>query len=458
MIEVLVVVGPGVVADAGLLEEIAAREFTAAGVSGTLVHARHASQVLSLLSSPSSPSSPEGAGGVVVLPGPSAEVRSLIGRDLGAVVWVDVERADGVTAGEGATHLHGRGVGGLAWGIRHAVHRVRHPSRRIAYGPLPEQWGELYLPDADEPPVVMLIHGGYWRSIWAADIMGPLCADLVGRGLAVWNLEYRRPDLHGWDATTADVAAGLAALATAHAAPHGSDALPPDALPPDLLPPDLLPSGALPAGVDRTVVLDLTRVTVVGHSAGAQLALRAVADAVAGEASATGGAQAAAGEAYAAGEACEAGGAHAVDRARADGGACTAGEARAVGGVRVVMVVSLAGVLDLVEGDRRWVGTGAVGAALGGRAPEGQVAVPPYADASPLLRLPLGVRQLVVQGAADDLDLVDFSRRYARAAEEAGDEVTYLEMPGDHFDVINPATPIWQATARALAGGPASRG
>ncbi|MBE1585115.1 alpha/beta hydrolase [Nonomuraea angiospora] len=395
MIEVLVVVGPGVVADAGLLEEIAAREFAAAGVSGTLVHARDASHVLSLLSSP------EGAGCVVVLPGPSGEVRSLIGRDLGAVVWVDVERADGVTAGEGATHLHGRGVGGLAWGIRHAVHRVRHPSRRIAYGPLPEQWGELYLPDlpdAGEPPVVVLVHGGYWRSIWAADIMGPLCADLAGRGLAVWNLEYRRPDLHGWDATTADVAAGLAALAAARA-------------------PD-----EHPQSTDGAAALDLTRVAVVGHSAGAQLALRAVADA-AGEA---------------------AGGAHAV-----------------AGGARVVLAVSLAGVLDLVEGDRRWVGTGAVGAALGGRAPEGRAA-PPYADASPLLRLPLRVRQLVVQGAADDLDLVDFSRRYARAAVEAGDEVTYLEMPGDHFDVINPATPIWQATAetiaQALAGGPTPRG
>ncbi|MFI6735572.1 alpha/beta hydrolase [Nonomuraea sp. NPDC050451] len=405
MIEVLVIVGPGLVADDGLLEEIAAREFAAAGVSGTLVHARDASHVLSLLSSPSSPG---GAGCAVVLPGPSAEVRSLIGRDLGAVVWVDVERADGVTAGKGATHLHGRGISGPAWAIRHAVHRVRHPSRRIAYGPLPEQWGELYLPDADEPPVVMLIHGGYWRSIWAADIMGPLCADLARRGLAVWNLEYRRPDLHGWDATTADVAAGLAALATVDVATAaltmaaGSDALPPGA--------DRSPAAAL----------DLTRVAVVGHSAGAQLALRAVADAAAGEAGAAGGARAAEGVA---------------------------------GGVGVVMAVSLAGVLDLVEGDRRWVGTGAVGAALGGRAPgpgEGQAA-PPYADASPLLRLPLRVRQLIVQGAADDLDLVDFSRRYARAAERAGDDVTYLEMPGDHFDVINPATPIWQATAEAIA-------
>ncbi|MBB5784206.1 alpha/beta hydrolase family protein [Nonomuraea jabiensis] len=466
MIEVLVVVGPGLVADAGLLEEIAAREFAAAAVSGTLVHARDASDVLSLLSAR------EGAGCAVVLPGPSAEVRSLIGRDLGAVVWVDIERADGVTAGKGAAHLHGRGIGGLGWGIRHAVHRVRHPSRRIAYGPLPEQWGELYLPDAEQPPVVMLVHGGYWRSIWAADIMGPLCADLAGRGLAVWNLEYRRPDLHGWDATTADVAAGLAALATAlpsDALPSDalpSDALPPDALRPDALPPDALPPGALSPGADGTAALDLTRVAVVGHSAGAQLALRAVADAAAGGAfpaggaraaaggaSAAGGAQAAAGEVWPAGGArVAAGGAYPASGARA-----AAGEDGAGGGVRVVMAVSLAGVLDLVEGDRRWVGTGAVGAALGGRAPEGRVE-PPYADASPLLRLPLRVRQLVVQGAADDLDLVDFSRRYARAAEQAGDEVTYLEMPGDHFDVINPATPIWQATARALVEDPASRG
>ncbi|MFD2350938.1 alpha/beta hydrolase [Nonomuraea ferruginea] len=61
-------------------------------------------------------------------------------------------------------------------------------------------------------PVVVLVHGGYWRSVWAADLMEALCADLTARGFAVWNLEYRRPDLHGWDATTADVAAGMEAL------------------------------------------------------------------------------------------------------------------------------------------------------------------------------------------------------------------------------------------------------
>ncbi|GAA3237380.1 alpha/beta hydrolase [Nonomuraea helvata] len=380
MSEVLVVVGPGVVADAALLQEIATREFATLGVSGTLVHARDASHVLSLVN---------GAASAVVLPGPSDEVRALIGRPLGAVVWVDVERADGVMAGAGAAHLHGRGISGLAWGIRHAVHRVRHPSRRIAYGELPDQWGELYLPGGAEGgqavPVVVLVHGGYWRSIWAADLMEPLCADLAGRGFAVWNLEYRRPDLHGWHATTADVAAGLAALTTIS---------------------------------EAAAALDLGKVAVVGHSAGAQLALRAAAD--------------------------------------------RAAQSGALGGeARIVLAVSLAGVLDLVQGDRRRLSSGAVGSALGAPAPAPAAASAPghpaddeaarlYAESSPLLRVPLHVRQLIVQGTADDLDLVDFSRRHARAAEEAGDDVTYVEMPADHFDVIHPGTPIWQSTARAI--------
>ncbi|MFG1708974.1 alpha/beta hydrolase family protein [Nonomuraea sp. M3C6] len=375
--DVLVVAGPGVVPDAGLLAEVAAREFTALGVRGALVHARDAAHLLSLA-----------RGGAVVIPGPSPEVRELIGQPIGPVVWVDVERADDVAAGEGATHLHGRGISGLAWGIRHAVHRMRHPSRRIAYGASRDQWGDLYVPGgARNAPVVVLIHGGYWRSIWAADLMEALCADLTGRGFAVWNLEYRRPDLHGWQSTTADVAAGLAALDTVNM--PAADAHP-----------DVDLGGGAVAG---SPALDLGRVAVVGHSAGAQLALRAVAD-----------------------------------------------------GVRVALAVSLAGVLDLVEGDRRWLSSGAVAAALGHPSTEAAArrgAEEPahvYRVSSPLLRLPLNAPQLIVQGTDDDLDLIDFSRRYARAAQHAGDEVTYLEMSGDHFAVITPSTPIWQATAEAI--------
>ncbi|MFI7614409.1 alpha/beta hydrolase [Nonomuraea terrae] len=358
MSEILVVVGPGVPADAALLEEIATREFAVWDVRGAVAHARDAADLRALV---------RGSGAAVVVPGPSPEARALIGQPLGpeVVAWVDLERV------EGAGHLHGRGLWGLAWGVRHAVHRLRHPpTRRISYGDgSAEQWADLYLPSgrAGGTPVVALVHGGYWRSIWAADLMEALCADLTARGLAVWNLEYRRPDRHGWAATVADVAAGLAAI-----------------------------EGADPG-------LDLDRVALAGHSAGAQLVLRAVAD-----------------------------------------------------GARARLAVSLAGVLDLVQADRRWLSAGATATALGhpsdpAHPSAGAAALDEtYGAASPVHRVPVGAPQLIVQGTEDELDFVDFGRRYARAAREAGDDVTYLEMPGDHFDVILPTTPIWQATAQAI--------
>ncbi len=69
-----------------------------------------------------------------------------------------------------------------------------------------------------------------------------------------------------------------------------------------------------------------------------------------------------------------------------------------------------------------------------------------YAAADPMTRLPLGVPQLVVVGEDDDLDLLDFNRRYAARARATGDDVTYVERPGDHFAVIDPASEIWTAT------------
>ena len=408
------VMGPGLVADPVLLAETAEREFAALGVTGEIVHARDAAEVAARTSGDAliAPSGWEPAGladapgpenesdtpamrggaAIVVVPGPTPEVRRLMREALGPVVWLDLARVDEAVVGEGAAHIHGRGVEGLVWAVRHAVHRLRHPRVRVPYGPHRDQWAELYLParrpleegpatraearpvaggeDAGarrvKAPVVALIHGGYWRSHWAADLMDALCLDLVARGFAVWNLEYRRPDLHGWRATTADVATGLDAL----------------------------------AAVDAPI--DLDRVAVAGHSAGAQLALRAAAD-----------------------------------------------------GARVCLAVSLAGVLDLVEAHHRRLGAGAVAMALGTgldpAGPEAEPGVGVYGRASPMLRLPLKVRTLIVQGSGDELDLVDFGRRYARAAREAGDDMTYLEMSGDHFAVIDPRTPIWRTTALAMA-------
>lgn len=113
--------------------------------------------------------------------------------------------------------------------------------REVPYGPHPSQVGDLHLPDAARPPAVCLFHGGFWRVPYGRDQMTPLAEDLVTRGFAVWNLEYRRlGDGGGWSTTFEDVAAGVDRLASL-------------------------------AGDD--IGLDLGRVAAVGHSAGGHLAL-----------------------------------------------------------------------------------------------------------------------------------------------------------------------------------------
>ena len=82
---------------------------------------------------------------------------------------------------------------------------------RLAYGSAPAQFGDLRLPKGKGPfPVVMNIHGGFWRNKYDLAHASHLCAALTARGFATWNLEYRRvgdPE-GGWPGTFDDVAAG----------------------------------------------------------------------------------------------------------------------------------------------------------------------------------------------------------------------------------------------------------
>lgn len=94
------------------------------------------------------------------------------------------------------------------------VERVRH-----TYGEDPSQYGELFLPAAKPRGVVIVIHGGFWRSEYSAQALGsPLAAALAEQGWAAWNLEYRRVGGApggggGAPATFDDVAAGIDKLA-----------------------------------------------------------------------------------------------------------------------------------------------------------------------------------------------------------------------------------------------------
>lgn len=113
---------------------------------------------------------------------------------------------------------------------------------RISYGADADQFGELWLPKGKGPfPVVVLIHGGCWQAALPGTIlMDYMAASLRSKGVAVWNVEYRRIGSPGggYPGTFLDVANGV----------------------------DILRSIAKARG------LDLAHVVVAGHSAGGHLA------------------------------------------------------------------------------------------------------------------------------------------------------------------------------------------
>jgi acetyl esterase/lipase len=114
---------------------------------------------------------------------------------------------------------------------------TRSGATRHLYGTNPAQFGDLYRPEGPaHPGVVVVIHGGFWRSAYNLSLGAPLAADLAARGYLAWNLEYRRVgNGGGWPATLADVAAGIDHLAT--------------------------------------LDVDTSHVTAIGHSAGGHLAV-----------------------------------------------------------------------------------------------------------------------------------------------------------------------------------------
>lgn len=92
------------------------------------------------------------------------------------------------------------------------VERVEYPTLD---GSDPDQnYGDLYLPAGlqrlDSIPLVVLIHGGAWMSQLGADLFGPFARDLAARGVAVYNIEYRRVGSGGgWPTTFEDVSQAL---------------------------------------------------------------------------------------------------------------------------------------------------------------------------------------------------------------------------------------------------------
>jgi acetyl esterase/lipase len=227
---------------------------------------------------------------------------------------------------------------------------------RLPYGTDPNQFGDLRFPKTKGPfPVVMNIHGGYWRAKYDLAHAGHMCAALTDKGLGTWNIEYRRVGNHGggWPGTFEDIRSAYRFL----------------------------------TGLAPKYNLDLGRALVMGHSAGAQLAL------------------------------CLAGHEPTVKRA-----------------------VSLAGVVDLQQAWELHLSDNAVVEFLGGTPKE----VPEHYHEADPMQLKIGATQWLIHGAPDDVVPASISRGYAEKKRAAGEDVHYLEIStASHFDLIDPRSSAW---------------
>jgi acetyl esterase/lipase len=79
---------------------------------------------------------------------------------------------------------------------------------RIPYGSDTNQFGDLRVPAGTGPhPLVINIHGGFWKAAYSLEHNGHLCEALRKRGVATWSIEYRRLGQAGggWRGTFDDV-------------------------------------------------------------------------------------------------------------------------------------------------------------------------------------------------------------------------------------------------------------
>lgn len=253
---------------------------------------------------------------------------------------------------------------------------------RIFYGKDPSQFGDLRLPmRGGLYPLAVILHGGWWHSEANLEYLGHLASALTDDGIATWNLEFRRLGQTGggWPATFLDVAAGADYVRKLAA----------------------------------TYAIDLTRVVIVGHSAGGHLAMWVAAR-------------------------------HRIP---------TESPLYSVPAVSLRGAISIAGAVDLrmaqASGFRDgFVNRLVVEDLLGGTPDE----VPDrYHAASPVELLPLGIPQVLLHGSADDIAPFAMTESYVRKAQALRDNATLVRIEGaDHFDPLDPETSAFRYVRTAL--------
>lgn len=253
--------------------------------------------------------------------------------------------------------------------------KASKPIATISYGADPEQVADLRLPAGKGPfPVAIVVHGGCWLAkVDGRFGIAGFAEALRTRGFATWNIEYRRIGNvgGGWPGTFEDVGAAVDKLA--EVAPKYN--------------------------------LDMKRVTIVGHSSGAHLALWAA----------------------------------------SRGHLPAPWTSTKLRPVSVVAIDGPGALAPFIGIDKQACdGQSVIVPLMGGTPAEKPQA---YNIATPADHLPFGMHQLLV-GA----DFAPLMQPYAAAARASGDTVDVLEPANaNHFDIVTPGTPNGEAVADFIA-------
>ena len=141
--------------------------------------------------------------------------------------------------------IHGRGLKSIRWAARKSYYTSRNKLLKIKYGLHFDQIGDLAgnMNKNKKLPVVVLIHGGFWRFPYERDMNYRMLDYLVRNDVLVWNIEYRRvtnTDDYHHTQTEEDVIDAVSYIKE----------------------------------MATFFPMDLSKILVVGHSAGGYLALR----------------------------------------------------------------------------------------------------------------------------------------------------------------------------------------
>lgn len=104
------------------------------------------------------------------------------------------------------------------WRAEAAAFRAAHAPERIAFGPGPRNWAELYRPEGFVQGLLVFVHGGYWLA-FDPQVFSHLAAGALAAGWAVALPAYTLAPQARIGAITQEVGQAIAALADRVAGP-----------------------------------------------------------------------------------------------------------------------------------------------------------------------------------------------------------------------------------------------